>query len=230
MSLVEAQKLGRHCDPKLIANHYTHLSLHDLTNAVSRLAAPRTTDRAREAMRATGTDETRAKSLSPNLAQTGDNRGETLTTVENSPVAKFNAKCRPPEMQKPRKIRSFEHVGESLTTPEKSTEGGSRTHTPNEGYGILNPAQRGLNIQAAKEVAARATFTGTTTGPKCGELVTADENAKRDAIGSERGQELDTELARIVAAWSELPAVLKGAMLAIVDSAGAGERGGAGGK
>jgi hypothetical protein len=29
------------------------------------------------------------------------------------------------------------------------------------------------------------------------------------------------ELAQIVAAWSELPAVLKGAMLAIVDSAGA---------
>jgi hypothetical protein len=29
-------------------------------------------------------------------------------------------------------------------------------------------------------------------------------------------------VARIVAAWSELPAVLKGAMLAIVDSIGAG--------
>jgi hypothetical protein len=53
-------------------------------------------------------------------------------------------------------------------------------------------------------------------------LVTTDENAKREAIGSDRGQELDTELARIVAAWAELPAVLKGAMLAIVDSAGAG--------
>ena len=38
---------------------------------------------------------------------------------------------------------------------------------------------------------------------------------------SERDQEHDAELARIIAAWSELPAVLKGAMLAIVDSAGA---------
>jgi hypothetical protein len=53
-------------------------------------------------------------------------------------------------------------------------------------------------------------------------LVTTNENAKRDALGSERGQELDTELSRIVAAWSGLPSVLKGAMLAIVDSAGAG--------
>ena len=85
----------------------------------------------------------------------------------------------------------------------------------------MNPAQRSLNVLAAKEVAARVTFTGTTTGQKCGELVTTNENAKRDTIGSERGPELDAELARIVAAWSELPAVLKGAMLAIVDSVGA---------
>ena len=145
VSLVEAQMLARHCDPKMIANHYTHLSLHDLASAVSRLVAPRTTDRGREAMRATGSDEILAKSLSPsvapNLAQTGDNRGETLTTAENSPVAKFDANRRPPEMQKPRKFRGFEHVCESLTTPEKSTEGGSRTHTPSEGYGILNPAR-----------------------------------------------------------------------------------------
>ena len=66
VSLVEAQKLARHCDPKLTANHYTHLSLHDLASAVSRLVAPRTTDRGREAMRATGSDEILAKPLSPN--------------------------------------------------------------------------------------------------------------------------------------------------------------------
>ena len=141
VSLVEAQKLARHCDPKLTANHYTHLSLHDLTSAVSRLAAPRTTERDREAMKGTGTDDFTGPPTGPKLAQTGANRGESLTTAENSSVAKFDAKRRPPEMQKPRKIRGFEHVGESLTTPDKSTEGGSRTHTPNEGYGILNPAR-----------------------------------------------------------------------------------------
>ena len=47
----------------------------------------------------------------------------------------------PPQTKKPRKNRGFEHVGESLTTPEISTEGGSRTHTPSEGYWILNPAR-----------------------------------------------------------------------------------------
>ena len=62
---------------------------------------------------------------------------------------------------------------------------------------------------------------GTIPGPNSGELVTTNENAERVAASSERGQKCDAELARIVAAWSELPAVLKGAMLAIVDSAGA---------
>ena len=43
----------------------------------------------------------------------------------------------------------------------------------------------------------------------------------RMLAGADVGQGVDAELARIVAAWSELPTVLKGAMLAIVDSAGA---------
>ncbi len=63
--------------------------------------------------------------------------------------------------------------------------------------------------------------TGPSTGPICGELVTTNENAERVTVSSDRGQEHDAELARIVSAWSELPAVLRGAMLAIVDSAGA---------
>ncbi|MBC7820536.1 MAG: hypothetical protein IAG10_26930 [Planctomycetaceae bacterium] len=48
--------------------------------------------------------------------------------------------------------------------------------------------------------------------------MTTNESAERVAASSERGQEHDAELIRIVAAWDELPAVLKGAMLAIVDS------------
>ena len=62
---------------------------------------------------------------------------------------------------------------------------------------------------------------GTIPGPNSGVLVTTNENAERVAASSDRGQEHAAELARIVAAWSELPAVLKGAMLAMVDSAGA---------
>ncbi len=62
---------------------------------------------------------------------------------------------------------------------------------------------------------------GTIPGPNCGELVTTNENAERVVASSERGQEHAAELARIIAVCSELPAVLKGAMLAIVDSAGA---------
>ncbi|MFM9965306.1 MAG: hypothetical protein ACKV2Q_29320 [Planctomycetaceae bacterium] len=38
----------------------------------------------------------------------------------------------------------------------------------------------------------------------------AVENAERVAASSDHGQAHDAKLARIVAAWSELPAVLKG--------------------
>ena len=67
----------------------------------------------------------------------------------------------------------------------------------------------------------QADVSGPSTGPNSGELVTTNENAERVGATSDRGQKCESELARIVAAWSGLPAVLKGAMLAIVDSAGA---------
>ncbi len=91
VSLVEAQKLARHCDPKLTANHYTHLSLHDLTSAVSRLAAPQTPHQECETMRATGTEKTRAESLAPTVAPTLGKQGEPLTTAANSSDANFLA-------------------------------------------------------------------------------------------------------------------------------------------
>ena len=43
-----------------------------------------------------------------------------------------------PETRKPRTSRGSEHDCESSA---KSAEGGSRTHTPSKGYGILNPAR-----------------------------------------------------------------------------------------
>ena len=67
VSLVEAQKLARHSDHKLTANHYTRLSIHDLTSAVSRLAAPRTPHQKVETTKATGTDDSGFESLAPNL-------------------------------------------------------------------------------------------------------------------------------------------------------------------
>ncbi len=145
VSLVEAQKLARHCDPKLTANHYTHLSLHDLTSAVSRLAAPRQPHQERQTMMATGTEESRADftgpSTGPKLAQKPENRREALTTAANSSAANCAAEHPPPETRKPRKNRGSEHDCESVISPVKSAEGGSRTHTPSKGYGILNPAR-----------------------------------------------------------------------------------------
>ena len=54
VSLQEAQKLARHSDPKLTANHYTHLSLTDLSTSVGKLP---TLPAQSESLRATGTTD-----------------------------------------------------------------------------------------------------------------------------------------------------------------------------
>ena len=57
--------------------------------------------------------------------------------------------------------------------------------------------------------------------PGQAEVLSTIASTDHEGEGTERDREHEAELARIVAAWDELPAVLKGAMLAIVDSAGA---------
>lgn len=56
-SLVEAQRLARHSDPRLTTKHYTHLAISDLASAVGKLASLNTTP---DALRATGTADIRA--------------------------------------------------------------------------------------------------------------------------------------------------------------------------
>lgn len=67
------QKLARHHDPKLTANTYTHLELHDKAAAIDSLPAPpegRTTEQeivalpAEHVLRATGTDDAQPETLS----------------------------------------------------------------------------------------------------------------------------------------------------------------------
>ncbi len=54
VSLQDAQKLARHSDPRLTANFYTHLSVSDLSESVSKL--PHVPTEHRETVAATGTD------------------------------------------------------------------------------------------------------------------------------------------------------------------------------
>ncbi len=53
VNLQDAQKLARHSDPRLTANHYTHLSVSDLSRSVCKLPA---LPKPKEAAQATGTD------------------------------------------------------------------------------------------------------------------------------------------------------------------------------
>ena len=148
-----------------------------------------------------------------------------VATAANSTEVNSAVERPSPEMREPQISRGSEHVCESVLTLEKSTEGGSRTHTPSEGYGISNPAHGCRNVELASEVAAGHSFSGTNTGPKCGESVTTNENVERLGASTDHNgaradgcHKHDAGLARINAVWEDLPAVLKGAMLAIVDS------------
>ncbi len=59
--LTMAQKLARHCDPKLTANIYTHLEVSDQAKAIESLPSlPETqpnTEKGQQSLRATGTDD-----------------------------------------------------------------------------------------------------------------------------------------------------------------------------
>ena len=55
--LQTAQKLARHSDPRLTANHYTHLAVSDLASAIERIQTPNSTSTPEIiSLRATGTD------------------------------------------------------------------------------------------------------------------------------------------------------------------------------
>jgi len=84
VGLQEAQKLARHSDPRLTANHYTHLSISDLSAAVSRL--PGLTIAKTEAVTATGTDG--GQNLVAGLvAGVGDSSCNSVRTIENGPAS-----------------------------------------------------------------------------------------------------------------------------------------------
>jgi hypothetical protein len=53
VSLQDAQKLARHSDPRLTANHYTHLSVSDLSQSVGQLPS---IPKPKKKAKATGTD------------------------------------------------------------------------------------------------------------------------------------------------------------------------------
>ena len=62
--LTTAQKLARHCDPKLTANVYTHLEIADQAAAVNLLPSPPQTtsgiEKGEQLLKATGTDDSQA--------------------------------------------------------------------------------------------------------------------------------------------------------------------------
>ena len=135
VSLQEAQKLARHCDPRLTSNLYTHLSVVDVASALERLPQL-PTDTEPDALGATGTNGGMlAHQLAPifgvscpDLASDGNNgamepgEGDTSTPAPQLPQAEgFGNDC---------------HCSGTVVT---NGRGGIRTRTPVTGHGILSP-------------------------------------------------------------------------------------------
>ena len=103
VSLVEAQKLARHSDPRLTSNHYTHLSVHDLSTAVEKLS-PIEIIPASEL--ATGTDDFSCTSV----ALVGDKTPDSMRAIDD----KTSEKQPCPETLKPLQLQGFEDDCEPL--------------------------------------------------------------------------------------------------------------------
>ena len=108
VSLQEAQKLARHSDPRLTANHYTHLSVHDLSRSVGKLP----TLPEPQPSQATGTDDATIRrnnrpQTTRKILTTG--RAKLCNSVEESGGPPENAKP-PPPIEKPRKSQGKHRV------------------------------------------------------------------------------------------------------------------------
>ena len=129
VSLQEAQKLARHSDPRLTANHYTHLSVNDLSNAIEKLPDAQS---AVAVQQATGTDD--ANFSCTLVALTGDKSCDSVTSIDKMPSQPSQA----PRMQKPLEKQGFDDDCESLIANEN--QGAARIRTGDGGFAIRCPS------------------------------------------------------------------------------------------
>ena len=148
VSLVMAQKLARHSDPKLTANVYTHLEINDKASAIESLPAPPgASDNASEpnVMQATGTDDIRphddaCQERLPRACQ------ETRASGHNP-------------AQTPRTVRSTQESGEGVVeSPQvlKLAGVGTSRHAPTQAPPAgLEPATLGLEVPCSIQLSYR---------------------------------------------------------------------------
>ncbi len=131
VTLQEAQKLARHSDPRLTANHYTHLSLSDLSASVNRLTIPTVTTSEPGTLQATGTSDSAPDLVTLRVTLVGDIGCDSLTTVD----AKHNVSTILKERLNPLEYQGVENACNVLSLTDPNSGERTRTSDPR----LMNP-------------------------------------------------------------------------------------------
>ncbi len=131
VTLQDAQKLARHSDPRLTANHYTHLSLNDLTSSVNRLTIPTVTPFEPVSLQATGTTDSTPDLVTLRVTLAGDFDRQSLTTVDATQGAVSTSK----ERLNPLENQGVDAVCERLSLSAANSGERTRTSDPR----LMNP-------------------------------------------------------------------------------------------
>jgi hypothetical protein len=197
VSLEQAMQLARHSDPRLTMARYGRAQIHDLGAAVERLPSLVSgTGPSRESLRATGTDPA---GLSPctDLVQVGDGgRGNSMAVAGEGASGTDDATSAGERL-----LRAVEG-----TCVRLRAESPGRDSHPHFGFG---------DRDADGERVPPTSTSGGAPSSVAPQLLT---RSGRPA-GAENAP-ADADLARVAAAWRDLPPHIKAAVLVVVDSAG----------
>ena len=192
VSLTVAQKLARHSDPKLTANTYTTLTVHDHAAAVASLPAlrPATSDETEAAvLRATGTDHGRADQvLVPSVVPSGAQNGAQLVasipiriasdcTENGSRMSTIGNEITPDINE------GYGGDSHSIASPCISGRGGDRTRTMVTHHRILNPVRLPIPPLGLTRKSFAYSSTGSTCFAPCASSRTCVQQVYSSACG-----------------------------------------------
>lgn len=198
VTLQEAQKLARHSDPRLTANHYTHLSINDLSASVNRLTIPTVANSETVVLQATGTTDATPDLVTLRVTLAGDFDRHPVTTVDTTLAVIGTVK----ERLNPRENQGVDINCESLSVTDQNSGERTRTSDPR----LMNPQAVSLNAETRKDFGQGA-IAGYTPG------YTGNANLDSNPIS-------DPDLLRLIELWPQLPLHLRKTIRTLIDAAG----------
>lgn len=141
-SVKTAQELLRHSTPTLTIGRYAHASLHDIKGAVGALPdlTPDPSAPEAPALAATGTEGAyQHPPFDPYLIHTREGSGRIATAIDGRDDVNAGSDASMSMDRNPLEMEDLDASGRSLTAPESTAGGGSRTHTRVAPKRILSP-------------------------------------------------------------------------------------------